>query len=368
MHIQSAPVAASPPMSPPFESPVAAAPPTQNGRGSGPGEIETLRLLSTEIRDLRIVLGRVRAGEVPLSHYAEYIRRNVRQIDEIIGTLQGDDCIRPITNAWEQMSSFAILKDPEEELDAQRQMQILALLDELCRRITYWTAHLTVPDRLQSWLKGSSPGYAIPFHSVFDDEVPDAEDRQRILNHLAWSPVHLERMGGVVDPHSGLVYRYDAGKSWLRSIAPIVLMVLGGVAAVWLLTRAGIIPGTDPFPVLVVGWAALLMGTLVHVGVGTAKRLKSQDPAAAVLPVSRFLIMINARQGFIFFQVGMALLGYLALIFSNGGYTDDNLQAFAFNAFLAGYGLDSVVELFGTSLDDRAAAQTAGLKQKLGGA
>ena len=58
--------------------------------------------------------------------------------------------------------------------------------------------------------------------------------------------------------------------------------------------------------------------------------------------------------------------GLLRRYSADNRINDEDRLAFAFNAFLAGYSLDSVVELFGSSMDQRSAAQHANLKQQMG--
>lgn len=329
--------------------------------------IGALRLVSAEAQDLRAVLRKVRDGEAPLASFAGYIRTTREQIDEILTPMVDvDDCFRHVRNTWELMSAARIMREPEQEMPAQELMQGLGLLDGYCRLLVYWAATRTVPVRLKDWLATSEPGYAIPFHAVFEDEVPDAEDRQKILNQLAWSPVFLKGVGGIVDPESGLVYRYDTGKSRGQlslALFWILLAVAAGGAVVWGLSALPPLSPRRVGPTLVLGWLAMLAGTTVHWVIGANKRLRSQAATPAVLPISRSLIMLNARIGFILFRIAVALVGYAGLVYA---VPSDEFTTFAFNAFLAGYSLDSVVELFGTSMDQRAAAHHANLKQQLG--
>jgi hypothetical protein len=190
-----------------------AAPPVS--RPDAPADLsDRLRLLSAEARDLRAVLESIGQGEANLARYADYIRATYLRMDELVAGLVGssDDAIRHIENVWEQMKGSKLLSAPDTPLTPEEQTQLLNLLDGKTRRMIYWTGYKTIPERLQRWLDETQPGYIIPFHAGFEDEMPDAEDRQRILQYLAWAPNVLH--GGVVDAASGLVYRYEEG--WFR--------------------------------------------------------------------------------------------------------------------------------------------------------
>jgi hypothetical protein len=263
------------------------------------------------------------------------------------------------------MKTSRVLTEPEGEFSAQEQLQLLGTLDGQCRQILYWSGRRTVPERLREWLKASGPGYAIPFHAVFEDEIPDAEDRQKILEHLAWTPAVLEDVGGIVDPQSGLVFLYDSQSGVKRWLSPLWVLAVVGVGA-------GIVRGLAEYPPLdgsrrvsdlLIGWLAVLVGVLLHTVIGASKRLRGQGATAAVLPISRSLILLNARLGFVLFRIATALVGYLGLVYAAGA---PQFNAFVFNALLVGYSLDSVVELFGTTFDQRSAAQLANLKKRMG--
>ena len=240
------------------------------------------------------------------------------------------------------------------------------LLDTQCRRIMYWTGYKTVPHRLQWWLDATKPGYAIPFHAVFENELSDAEDRQKVLQFLAWTPTTTP--GGIIDLDSGLVYRYD--QRLLRQAVSLVLVVVVLALATSLVYIAGKLPPLNEFALawttLFMEWVAVLIGTVVHIGVGTAKRMRAQGENSAVLPVSKFWIVLNAKEGFILLRIFMALIGFFTLVFTSGMTGGFEIGPFLLNSLLVGYSLDSVVDVFGTSMDQRVDVQHANLKKQLG--
>ncbi|HEX2095501.1 MAG TPA: hypothetical protein VHG28_24105 [Longimicrobiaceae bacterium] len=329
----------------------------EEGSGAVPPDapmLQELRLLRTEIQDLRSVLDLVRRGEAPVARFVEYIRRTRKQVRAILSRIHSsDDCVRRIRNAWEQIESCELVRRPGGNLDLQIQIQCLNLLDVLCRQIIYGCSCRTIPARLAEWLEDTRPGYAIPFHALFEDEVPDAEDRQKILNHLALVPNLLKPYGGMADPDAGMIYRYEQ-VAWKRvlSLGLVVLAVLAATGVALLLHALAPVDGQG-VERLLVGWAAVLGGTVVHVGVGAAKRVRAAGA----------MVVVSAREGFILLRVVMALVGYLAFVYGIGMTAATGVQSYVFNAFLVGYSLDSVMELLGAGLNRRAGLQAAALRR-----
>ena len=70
---------------------------------------------------------------------------------------------------------------------------------------------------------------------------------------------------------------------------------------------------------------------------------------------------MSAKFGRIMFKILLALIGLFGSLLVSGLDTMT-----AFQAFLIGYSLDSVIELFGMSMEQRSTAQITTLKQQLG--
>lgn len=200
------------------EPPPESAPATQNGNGYEP--LRLLRLLQAEAQDLRGVIRSIRSSESTLEQNAGYLKAAGGRIDQLVLEIgkahladtigvESDHCVRHIQNAREQMKTSRLMTDPGGSFSAPEQGQLMNLLDGHCRQLVFWTGSYTIPHRLKDWLKESRTGYVIPFNAVFEDEMPDAEDRQKILNVLAYSPRELQAEGGIINPADGLVYRYS---------------------------------------------------------------------------------------------------------------------------------------------------------------
>ena len=330
---------------------------------------EDLRRLSAEMLDLQDVLSKVISGDTSLAVFADYITDTVTNVDAMINELEGfgiklqsSDMLQHILNAWQQMKSFPLMKAPDGTYDAQQQLHDLSLINVQIDKMVYLCGYLTIPARLTEWLDETRPGYYIPFHEVFQDEVPNANDRARLLKYLAWSPVEIKN--GYIDLNAGLVYKYSRRRldRWMS----IVYLVLA------FLITTGIVVGScfASFPnwplkpenlgIMLSGWLVLLVGVAVHIGIGNIKDTRKKGLPTLFAPEDIFFI-INARLSQIVFKLFIALIGLFGLVLTNG------LAQFSIlSSFLLGYSLDSFVEMFGSSLSQQSASQLNALQQQLG--
>ena len=111
----------------------------------------------------------------------------------------------------------------------------------------------------------------------------------------------------------------------------------------------------------VIGWGSVLAGVVVHMAVTTAKRTQTQAELPPVIAVGDLPRLINAKLGQFLMKPLLALIGLFGLAFASGS---DSITVL--NTFLVGYSLDSVVDLFAVSVEQRSATQVAALKQQLG--
>ncbi len=317
---------------------------------------EALHELRAEVSDLRDLLCKITAGQAHLSAYAEYVQKAHRDIGTLMRTIDAPgEGQRHLQNLWERMVACPLLRSPGTEVDAQQQLHDLAILDEACGKMVLQICLLTIPQQVNEWLQNAPAGYCIPFHRVFAEELPEKEDRQRVLCYLATEP-HLLKCG-IADTASGLIYRY-APSALMRAASLLLLgfTLCASTAVLFLVCQVPIArwplqPG-DVSAVLV-SWFALLIGLLVHVGVDMTKWNQTQG-RPAISTLSDSMHWVNARIGGALFKIALALFGTLALFFLGGPE-----KATALNAFLVGYSLDSFVGLFGASIEQRAAAQIA---------
>jgi len=352
-------------MAPPGESSL---PHSNPSAAYGKGvSLPPLRNIRAEIQDLQAVLDQVRKGIVTPAAAAPYIKKTSSDIEILFRQVTGDnaefgDTVRHIRNYWEQMVVLPLFQSPEQDFSVERLVHSLDTFDTLNRKMVFYIAMLTVPERIDEWLVNSDPGYYIPFHVVFEDEVPNIEDRTRLLNLLACTPNVLKY--GKIESSSGLVYRITLkARDWGLNLAGIVLT---------LAIASGLVAGAAflPFPnwplnpgylgVLLASFAAVFVGIFVHILIDKTKTRQDAGSLPPVFAISDLKRVLSAQVGSILVKIGLALIGLFGLIFV-GGITQLNI----FNAFLMGYSLDSFIGLFATSAEERSSAQLTAMKEKL---
>ncbi len=351
--------------------------PTISEKILSPEQIGRLRDLRVIVLDMAALVANVRTGDASIATYADFLTQSVAQTRAILADVwhgeipaESTDALRHIANLVELLGANPILRNPASYgpgADSQALARDLNMLDSLSAKMVFQIGMLTVPARLNRWLEQARTGYYVPFHEVFDDEIPSYDDRVRILKFLSWSPRTIQY--GLVDASTGLIYRY--GRSGLGRIGSLLLVVALVVAvSVGVMLTASLttwvpVPGW-PFvpaegPRLLGLWLALLAGIVVHVAVATGKRLQSQSELPPPLPVGDLPRLMSAKFGQIMFKIVLALIGLFGSLLVTGLGTMTGFQA-----FLIGYGLDSVIELFGMSMEQRSTAQITTLKQQLG--
>jgi hypothetical protein len=323
---------------------------------------QRLREVRDEVQHLRNLFESVRKGETTMGDLGDYLERARVEIDALMKAIPGADPVRRVASTWDQVQASALIQNPRAALDAQTQLHHLNMIDALCKKLVFQVGQITIPERVNEWLRLARPGYYIPFHTVFEDELPDSEDRVKVLNYLAWAPKVLE--GGLVNVEGGLIYRYSPEPAQrLLTLAGAVLAFLGALS---LVVGACYLPIPDwplqrtHLAIMLIGWVAVLIGVIVHVGVATAKRAQAEGGRPPIIAPEDALLWINARFGNIVLKMLMALIGFFALAFTAG--VD---KVTPFSMFLVGYSLDSVVEVFGASLEQRASAPAAILKRQI---
>jgi len=342
--------------------------PTQQDQDKKDMHLARLRNIRAEVQDLRLLLENVRKGQTTIKGNSQYLAKTKKDIaalvadvgDTFAADVKDGDTFRHVQNIWEQMLQSPFFLHPEQDMETQEQLHSLDMLDQQIRQIEFHLGVLCIPARVNDWLAQARPGYYIPFHVVFEDEVPTLEDRVKILSYLASSPKVIK--GGIVDAANGLIYR--CSKNPKRSIG---LLIIGLVISTGLVAGACYLPAVgwplqrEHLSMLMIGWGAILVGMVVHIAVGDVKRTQRQGEFPPVAAVSNFLFMLDARSGQILQKLALALIGIFGLVFASGV---NNVTPV--NAFLVGYSLDSVIEVFSASLEQQTQAQVTAIKKQLG--
>jgi hypothetical protein len=279
--------------------------------------------------------------------------------------------MRHLRHIWEQLCSIIDdkLRAHPAGQEAADQPQATAQLDatlgafdqieQLCRDAIFHIGWRTIPERLRFWLNYTSAGSCISFHEAFDDEMPDQDLRVKMLTLLAAQPARIP--GGLVDVQAGVIYKYSKRRGWqIGSLLAVTgsMVAFTAIAAlagnVSMPPLPGFIDGKYGMPIFL-GWLAVLVGVAFHLAADAFKREKDGGTSGArtvtsVNPVK----WINARFWHLALRISIIVAGYAGGIFM---FYDQSLNALIVSMFLVGYGLDSFVGIFTTSVEQRAAAQ-----------
>lgn len=328
-----------------------------------------LRELRAEVNDFISAIEDIKQGRSTIQTLAKYFTKTNQDIQELfveINKLNKDfhsDKIRHINNYWEHMQYNPILMNPGQAIDAQDQLHQLSNLETQAKKMILAIGLLTIPYSVNRWLADSRPGYYLPFHLLYVDEMPSAEDRQKVINTIAWAPSVVE--SGIVNAQTGLIYRYDPDKAgqW-RSFLVILLATYIATAGVWFVGEMGYInidTASMDAKTLLIAWFAVLTGMFIHITTEKFKRSKATG-LPQIVATSDWLIYFSAHKGDILLKLLMALFGLFGFIFSS-----DIVSVTMISSFLVGYSLDSFIGLFSSTLEQKAEAHYSAMNKNMGG-
>lgn len=320
-----------------------------------------LRLLRSELQDMISLIGRAKAGKINFAQHVEYINKTKDDITDLMKEIQkiedGNDSIRHILNFLEQMGRSDLFKPEFNKKKIEEQLELMTLAEEQAREIILYIGYETIPARVNDWLQTARAGYVVPFHFVFEDELQLEEDRNKVLNYISWKPTIIKH--GLVDPNTGLIYRYHktfiARFLWTVAIVamfPLLIYLTGAcVPDIIKLVNAKI--SVDP-NVLSLYLLALLLGVYVHVLIDRAK-VQQQTGLPNIIPLSDVGRYISSRRGLILYRTSLAVFVFFAFL-----VTVENPDKLSYSQFfLAGYGLDSVVDMFAAKLEKNVSTRFA---------
>ncbi|MEJ2632542.1 MAG: hypothetical protein P8011_03280 [Acidihalobacter sp.] len=222
---------------------------------------------------------------------SEFLQKSWQQIDQLVKGLNKlsedvqdhKDTVRHIVNLWERMRENPLFPgispalsqqlnspDNHDANDTSNLMRWIAMFEEQATEIELFVGYVTIPERVNGWLALARPGYILPFHLVFEDELPAESSRQKVLNYLSWKPAKI--IGGLVDPNAGFIYRYPrcvVERAFRHGLVILLFTAMATVFACWHTVDSVLALETPYGPineatVLLKGWLAVCAGVLVH--------------------------------------------------------------------------------------------------------
>jgi len=110
--------------------------------------IGILCMLRTEVTDLQKMLENVKSGQTSLQSCADYIKKTMKDISELMTNLlesEYADQIRHLRNLWEQMKLNHLLSKPTDPLEPQDQTCQMDMLKAQFKDIIFTIGYLTIP-------------------------------------------------------------------------------------------------------------------------------------------------------------------------------------------------------------------------------
>lgn len=347
-----------------------------------------LREVRVEMQEIVRVLDEHLAGNLDIKSHQTELDSSKVDIDNKIADLKNNylchmapvDFYSEIFNLWQmvQGSPYFVQTKRDELLDPskseQDRLREINLLKNRLSRLTFLIEYSTGIERINSWIQGARPGYALPFHSIFEDEMKSAEDRQKMLNLFSLQPESI--LGGLIDPVKGVIlcYPQTPADRALRHVMNLLFFVLSFFLVYQIGTmlsgpsNIGTLLGIDlsgtgkpDANFLLLSWTAMLVGIGGHVLV-TGAKVSNVEFRQFPLPLRDWEFYLSARTTMILYKTTLALFVFLSMFVMLKG------EIALMDAFLIGYSFDSVVELVGVSLEKRSAGSVNSTKEKLGAA
>lgn len=316
--------------------------------------LEKMRRVSEEIRGLQQILRPIAEGRTTLDRAADHIERVVPRVTNALEKIDprkpGEaEAVAQARIQWEIARVSPVLARPHDALGADVLLPEVAHVLDHTDEMLFVLARVTVPPRVKRWLSGTVPHHYVPFHDVFEDELPRRDQRERLLHYMAHNAAGLDN--GIISPNAGLIYRHSGGHV-LRSWATVLLLAaLAG--AIGFLLLHGSVPFVgwelafllprDPAgqaTLYLLPWLGILGGVAIHAIVEAEKRSlnKGRPPLFSFALFPRW---IDALAGVIIYR------GLLSLVALVGMFAFPADAATPLTAFFVGYSLDSFVGLFG---------------------
>jgi hypothetical protein len=307
-----------------------------------------------------------------LGKYLQALESNSKKIQNLIVEARGledtfpqiydlnADLIASIENSWEKV---AINLPRSQSEPADQILQRLPTISHDINDLIFQAEYLTIPPRLNQHLEELRSGQYLDFHGTFEDELPNREDRVKVLSLLYQHPLAVD---GVVDVESGIVYAASKKQSRrLASFGLILLAFLAGVGIVVFLSYVGGSLNLANWPIgqqrlseLLVGYLFLTFGGIAHIGVDVLKQTRSKK-GQSFMAIEDLGLWIHVKEMSIIAGIGSLIIGIIGLALLTPKVEWET-------AFFVGYSIDSFVDLFLQRFGKTVATNTEALKGKLG--
>ena len=256
------------------------------------------------------------------------------------------DVVAGIELQWEEIKDLW----PAASLSFDVMQQQLTRAATCSDQIVYGCATLTLSPRVNDVLRNLRVGQVLDFEFEFGPELPQAPDlRKRLFLELAQEAGVIDN--GVVDAARGVIYK-AASSRWQQRMSAIRLLAVLVIVGAILPTALGWIgKGFHQHPVL--NYLLIFMGSGAHLAVEAIKSAKAQTKPS-FQAMNDWILWLHVRETEMFWGIAYVWLGYALLAFFVPDLTE-------YSAFLAGYSIDSVTEVFLARFEGTVTAATQAL-------
>ena len=269
-----------------------------------------------------------------------------------------DECgdeITEIENHWERICNSW----PSTDLPIIEILARIARVESQIGELEYHCGLVTIPRRVDQHLETVRTGQTLDFHDAFKDELPNLEDRVKLLRYLYAHPASIT---GIIDVPKGLIYRASPKASRRRlSLLIIVLTLLAGIVVMWL--YQWLVSGNPAAfravfsGPLLKGYLFITLGSLAHILIDAIKQARAQTDAS-FRAIDDWVMWIHVREVPIMSSIVWLWIGTIGLGWFQPGFS-------LTTAFFVGYSIDSFVDLFLERFSGMASKSTKALTEQV---
>src|SRR5436305_3324218 len=271
--------------------------------------------------------------------YFDQMNTLLEQYPEI-NVQSGEDLSSDITlmrDAWEKALLNWPDTIPEKPLNKPELLFLLNEVEESLYTLSVKAQTLTFPDLVNQRLLDMRTGEKLDFYLEFTDEVYKPE-----FLPIAWQYLreHSHRINGFMT-ENGIIYRASPFMPHWLSLVLINGVVALGFVLIWLtsILFPFVFSPSLHVPIdLFRGYIAVMAGGLVHTFVGVWKQYRA-DPDHAASMLGNLLLWIHVKQVSILSGILTLWTGFIILVVIS------QIQITEV-AFLAGYSIDSFIDVF----------------------
>ena len=321
-------------------------------------------MTSSAISELKNNLYEIKSNKLFESN-CKQIEKRFKTLEVILGERPYvHDCIgdgiTDIANLWQRIRLF--WPELHKNTDLNESFLHIDMIENLIDELIFYITKLTIPHRVNHKLDLLRIGQPLNFHEVFEEELPDQDERVKVLKYIYSQP---KLVNGIVDVENGRIYHASSNK--IRRYGSYILIVgfvvLGGFL-VYIFANMGnlgitgltIYSQTD----LLLGYLFLIIGAIVHVGFDGVKQYRASK-GQTFLAIEDWLLWIHINEVSIIVGVISLWIGFFGLVLLGSNILSQPLWQIA---FFVGYSIDSFVDIFLERFTITISTSTESLKQQ----